>query len=231
MSNGNAVSEGLFKKLPYDTLKDLTPVSTLGFFDLGVFVENGSRFSTLQQLLQYAKAQPDALKVGTIAVGSTQHLASQLFQSMAGVDMLDVPYRGSPAVLLALRRGEIDVALEILGPMLPHVKSGVVRVLALTGDRPNPALPSAPTVRQAGPADYSVSSWNAIAVPTGTPPALVARLNEAAQKALASPEVRAKLESLGVRVQGSTPEQAHTLVASEIKRWAQVIRAAKIEPQ
>ena len=231
MSNGNAVSEGLFKKLPYDTLKDLTPVSTLGFFDLGVFVENGSRFSTLQQLLQYAKAQPDALKVGTIAVGSTQHLASQLFQSMAGVDMLDVPYRGSPAVLLALRRGEIDVALEILGPMLPHVKSGVVRVLALTGDRPNPALPSAPTVRQAGPADYSVSSWNAIAVPTGTPPALVARLNEAAQKALASPEVRAKLESLGVRVQGSTPEQAHTLVASEIKRLAQVIRAAKIEPQ
>jgi tripartite-type tricarboxylate transporter receptor subunit TctC len=231
MSNGNAVSEGLFKKLPYDTMKDLTPVSTLGFFDLGVFVGNDSRFSTLQDLLQYAKVHPDALKVGTIAVGSTQHLASQLFQSKAGIDMLDVPYRGSPAVLLALRRGEIDVALEILGPMLPQVKTGAVRVLALTGDRPNPALPSAPTVQQAGTPGYSVSSWNAIAVPAGTPPALVARLNEAAQKALASPEVRAKLEPLGVRMQGSTPAQAHALVASEIRRWAEVIRAAKIEPQ
>ena len=231
MSNGNAVSEGLFKKLPYDTVKDLTPVSTLGFFDLGVFVSADSRFKSLKDLLSHAKQHPGELKMGTIAVGSTQHLAAQLFQTQAGIDMIPVPYKGSPAVLLALRGGEVDVGVEILAPMLGQVKSGAVRVLAVTGDRANPALPSTPTVQQSGVANYNVSSWNAIAVPTGTPPAIVQRLHQAVQQALATPAVRAALEAQGVRVQGSTPAEAQALVASEIKRWGAVIRAAKIEPQ
>lgn len=231
MSNGNAVSEGLFKKLPYDTLKDLAPVSTLGFFDLGVFVPTNSRFKSLKDLLQYAKQRPGELKMGTIAVGSTQHLAGQLFQTMAGVDMIPVPYKGSPAVLLALRGGEVDVGVEILAPMLPQVKGGALRVLAVTGDRPNPALAATPTVQQSEVPGYNVSSWNAIAVPAGTPPAVVQRLHQAVQQALATPSVRTSLEQSGVRVQGSTPAEAQALVSSEIKRWGAVIRAAKIEPQ
>ncbi|HUG24904.1 Bug family tripartite tricarboxylate transporter substrate binding protein [Piscinibacter sp.] len=231
MTNSNAVSVGLFKKLPYDTVKDLVPVSTLGYFDLGVFVSGGSRFASLRDVLQYAKEHPGRLNVGTIAVGSTQHLAGRLFQSVAGIDMLAVPYKGSPAVLVALRSGEIDVALEIVGPMVPQVTSGAVRLLAVTGDRPNPALPSAPTVHQAGLPGYNVASWNAIAAPAGTPAPVVERLNQAVREALASPSVRSRLEPLGVRLQPSTPAEAQALVVNEIKRWGDVIRAAKIEPQ
>jgi len=231
MSNSNALSVGLFKKLPYDTVKDLAPVSTLGFFDLGVFVPSGSRFASLRDVLLYAKEHPGQLKVGTIAVGTTQHLAAQLFQSMAGVEVLTVPYKGSPAVLVALRSGEVDVALEIVGPMVPQVKSGAVRLLAVTGDRPNPALPSVPTAQQAGLPGYNVASWNAIAAPAATPAPVMERLNQAVQQALASPSVRSRLEPLGVRLQPSTPAQAQALVVNEIKRWGDVIRAAKIEPQ
>jgi len=231
MSNSNAVSVGLFKKLPYDTVKDPVPVSTLGFFDLGIFVPSGSRFASLRDVLLYAKEHPGELKVGTISVGTTQHLAAQLFQSVAGVELLTVPYKGTGAVVVALRSGEIDVGLEIVGPMVPQVNSAAIRLLAVTGDRPNPALPSAPTAQQAGLPGYNVASWNAIAAPAGTPPAVMERLNQAVQQALASPKVRSALEPLGVRLQASSPAQAQALVAAEIKRWGDVIRAAKIKPQ
>lgn len=231
MSNGNAVSVGLFKKLPYDTLKDLSPVSTLGFFDLAAFVPANSRFSTLQQALQHAQAHPGKLTVGTIAVGSTQHLAAKLFETVVGADFLTVPYKGSPAVMSALRSGEIDLALEIVGPMLPQVSAGAVRALAVTGAQRNPALPEVPTMQQAGIAGYNVSSWNAIAAPAGTPSAIIERLNRSIRTALATPATAAKLEKLGMRLQAGSPEQTQTLLASEIKRWGEVITKAKIEAE
>ena len=150
---------------------------------------------------------------------------------MAGLEVLTVPYKGTGAVVVALRSSEIDVGLEIVGPMVPQVKSNAIRLLAVTGDRPNPALPSAPTAQQAGLPGYNVASWNAIAVPAGTPAPVMERLNQAAQEALASPKVRSALEPLGVRLQASTPAQAQALVIAEIKRWGEVIRAAKIQPQ
>lgn len=231
MSNGNAVSVGLFRKLPYDTQKDLVPVSTLGYFDLGVFVASNSRFASLQEVVAFAKANPGRLNVGTIAVGSTQHLSAKLFETVAGVQMLLVPYKGSPAVLTALRAGEIDVAFEIIGPMLPHVQAGVVKTLAVTGDRRNPALPQAPTAIESGVPGYSVASWNALAVPAGTPAEVVETLNRAAREAVASPAVKDKLGRLGMRVAASTPAEASELLEREIKRWGEVMRAAGIEPQ
>ena len=139
MSNGNAVSVGLFKKLPYDTLRDFAPITTLGFFDIGVFVAAPSKFATLRDLVAFAKANPGKLNVGSIAPGSTQHLSAKLFETVAGMDALVVPYKGSPAVLTALRAGEIDVAFEIVGPMLAQVAAGVVKALA-GGRRAQPGL-------------------------------------------------------------------------------------------
>jgi tripartite-type tricarboxylate transporter receptor subunit TctC len=121
MSNGNAVSVGLFRKLPYDTVKDFAPVSTLGFFDIGIFVRRQLALRDAADALAFAKANPGKLNVGTIAPGSTQHLSAKLFETVAGVDALVVPYKGSPAVLTALRSGEIDLAFEVLGPMVPQV--------------------------------------------------------------------------------------------------------------
>ena len=121
MSNANAVSTGLFRKLPFDIVKDFAPITTLGFFDLGVFVAADSRFRSLNDLVAHAKANPGKLTIGSISVGSTQQLAAELFKTKAGIDALIVPYKGTPAVLTALRAGEIDVAFEILGPMLPQL--------------------------------------------------------------------------------------------------------------
>ena len=190
ISNGNAISVGLFKKLPYDTLKDFAPITTLGYFDIGVFVPATSRFATLRDAVAFAKANPGKLNVGTIAVGSTQQLAAKLFETVAGVDMLVVPYKGSPAVLTALRAGEIDVAFEIVGPMVAQVAAGFVKVLAVSSDKRNPALPDIPTVAQAGVAGYNVASWNGLAAPAGTPPAVIEALNKAAMRPSQLPRCR-----------------------------------------
>ena len=231
MSNSNAVSEGLFKKLPFDSTRDFAPVGMLGVFDLAAFVDNGSRFKSLAEVIAYAKANPGKLTIGTISVGSTQHLSAELFKTAAGIDAVIVPYKGSGAVLTALRAGEIDVGFEILGPFLSQVTGHTLRALAVTSDERFPALPDVPTVQQAGVRGYDVASWNALAVPAKTPAAVIERLNKAANDALKTPEVRQQLQKLGVRPQGGTPEQMRTLLASEIKRWSAVIAAAKLEKQ
>ncbi len=231
VSNGHAVSAGLFRKLPYDPVKDFAPVSTLGFFDLGLFVGSGSPHASLKDLLAHARAKPGALNLGTIAVGSTQHLAAKLFETVAGIDVTLVPYKGSPAVLTALRSGEIDLAVEILGPMLPQVQAGAVRVLAVSSGRRNPALPDVPTVIQAGVAGYDVASWNGLAAPAGTPPAVIETLNRAVREAVASPAVADRLGKAGMRVAASSPAELQTLLVQEIARWGEVIRRAKIEPE
>jgi tripartite-type tricarboxylate transporter receptor subunit TctC len=231
MSNGNAVSVGLFKKLPYDTKKDFVGVSTLGYFDLGFFVGSGSKFATLNDVVAFAKANQGKLNVGTIAAGSTQHLAARMFETVAGLDVAFIPYKGSPAVLTALRAGEIDIAVEILGPMLPQVQAGLVKALAVSSDKRNPALPEVPTAIEAGVAGYNVASWNALAAPAGTPPAVIEVLNRAAREAIAAPAVRDKLAKLGMRVAASSPAELERLLAGEIERWGAVIRAAKIEPE
>jgi tripartite-type tricarboxylate transporter receptor subunit TctC len=142
-----------------------------------------------------------------------------------------VPYKGSPAVVTALRAGEIDLAFEIVGPMVPQVAAGAVKALAVSSDRRNPALPDVPTVAQAGVAGYNVASWNALAAPAGTPPEVIATLNRAAREAVSSPAVQDRLGKLGMRLGSSSPAELQALLAGEIQRWGAVIRAAKIEPE
>ncbi|MCU0919706.1 MAG: tripartite tricarboxylate transporter substrate binding protein [Burkholderiaceae bacterium] len=231
MSNANAVSAGLFRKLPFDVQKDFAPVGLLGVFDLALFVAEGSRFRSVRELLDEAKAKPGKLTIATIAVGSTQNLSAELFKSRSGADVLIVPYKGTPAVLTALRAGEVDAAFEILGPMLPQLQARAVRALAVTSDQRFQALPEVPTMMQAGVANYDVASWNALAAPARTPQAVIDKLNAAANEALKTPAVRDKLLALGVRPQGGTPQQLSALLASEIRHWGEVIRAAKIEPE
>jgi tripartite-type tricarboxylate transporter receptor subunit TctC len=231
MSNSNALSVSLFKKLPYDTVRDFAPVSLLGFFDIGLFVASGSRFTQLKDLMAYAKANPGKLTIATISAGSTQHLAAEMFKREAGIDALVVPYKGTPAVVSALRGGEADVAFEILAPMLGQVRGGVVKALAVSGNQRNPALPQVPTVQEAGVPRYAVASWNALAAPAGTPAAVVERLNQAAREAVAVPAVQKRLGELGVRLAAGSPAQMAELLKSEIARWGTVIKAAGIQPE
>ncbi|MDQ2733691.1 MAG: tripartite tricarboxylate transporter substrate binding protein [Pseudomonadota bacterium] len=231
MSNANAISVSLFRKLPFDPVADFVPISTLAYFDLGVFVASGSRFRSLEEVVAQAKAHPGRLTIGSITAGSTQHLAAELFKAKAGVDMVIVPYKGTPAVLTALRAGEIDLAFEILGPMLSQTRAGVIRTLAVTSSRRFPALPQVPTVIEAGVPGYEVASWNALAAPRGTPASVIERLNRAATQAIAEPQVRESLQALGVRAASSSPQQLASLLLRQIGSWGDVIRAAKLQPQ
>jgi tripartite-type tricarboxylate transporter receptor subunit TctC len=233
MSNANAVSAGLFKKLPYEPVKAFTPVGTLGYFDLALFVANSSPLKTVQDVVARAKAQPGQLTIGTIAVGSTQNLAAELFKTTAGIDALVVPYNGTPALQTALLSGQIDVGFEVLSPMLSHLAAGPkgLRALAVTTERRFTGLTNVPTVQESGVANYKVASWNGLAAPAGTPPQVIETLNAAIRDAVNKPDVQQRLQALGVRVQASTPAELAQLLSSEIQRWQQVIVSAKIPRQ
>ncbi|CAN7711540.1 tripartite tricarboxylate transporter substrate binding protein [Variovorax sp. LjRoot84] len=231
MSNANAVSAGLFKQLPFDTVKDFAPVSTLGYFDMAVVTAADSKFKTMQELLTYAKAHPGTVNIGTINVGSTQHLAAELLKRSTGIDAQVIPFNGSPALITALRGGQIDAGVEILAPILGQISGKSLRAIAVMGAKRSFALPETPTVAESGAPNFKVASWNAFAVPAKTPPAIVARLNKEVNAALAAPEIKERLRQLGVEAQGSTPQQQAELLRDEIQRWSEVIRLAGIPKQ
>ena len=228
MSNGTAVSAGLFKALPFDPVKDFATVSTLGFFDIALIAGTESRFKTLAELIAFGRANPGKLNIGTINIGSTQNLAGELFKSSAGIDAQIVPFKGTPPVITALRGGEVDLAVEILGPVMSQISAKAVRVLAVMGEKRFDGLPDVPTVRETGIANFNVASWNALAAPAKTPRDVIARLNKEVAAAVNSPAVRQRLKELGVDARAGTPEQLDDLLVSEIKRWTEVINRAKI---
>ena len=228
MSNGTAVSAGLFKSLSFDAQKDFAPIITLGFFDIAVLAAANSRFKSMQEMLAYAKANPGKLNIATINIGSTQHLAAELLKTSAGVDFQVVPFNGSPAVLTALRGGQVDAAVEILGPMMSQISSKAVRPLAVMGAKRTSLLAEVPTVAESGVRGFEVASWNALAAPARTPSAVIALLNREANKALGNPELRKQLADLSVSPAGGTPEQLRDLLASEVRRWSDVITRANV---
>ncbi len=233
MSNGTAVSEGMFSKLPFDARKDFAPISLLGTFDIAVVVADNSRFRTLADLLAHAKANPGKLNIATVAVGSTQNLAAELFKTTAGIDAQVVPFNGTPAVITALRGGEVDAAVEILAPVKAQIAAKALRALATFGEARATGMGDVPTAAESGGAlaRLHVSSWNALAAPAKTPPAVISRLNSELRAALASPELKKRLADLNVDARWSTPEQLASLLAGEIKRWSEVIVRAKIPRQ
>jgi tripartite-type tricarboxylate transporter receptor subunit TctC len=231
MSNGTAVSAGLFKTLPFDTLRDFAPISTLGSFDIAVIVPAESKFNTLTDLLAFAKTNPGKLNIGSINIGSTQNLAAELFKTTSGMDAQIVPFNGTPAVITALRGGQIDAALEILGPVMSQINAKALRALVVTGEKRAEVLPNVPTAKESGLPGFVASSWNALAAPAKTPKEVIARLNKEVLAALNSPDVKKRLQDLNVQAHPSSPEQAAELLATETKRWGEVITRAKIPKQ
>lgn len=231
ISSGTAVSESLFKSLPFDTVKDFIPVAPLAALDLVIVSAEGGKFKTLGDLIAYAKANPGKLNIGTPNIGTTQNLAAELFKSATGLDIQIVPFNGTPPVINALRGGQIDAGLDILGPLLSQIKGNALRPLAVTGAKRSKALPDVPTAKEAGVVNYVAASWNGLAVPAGTPKDVVARLNKEINAALNDPAVHKRLEELNLDPQPGTPEQAAALLHNDIKRWGEVITRAKIGKQ
>lgn len=231
MSNASAVSATLFKSLPYDTVRDFMPISTLGFFDIGLVVAAESRFRTLADVLAYARANPGRLNVGSINIGSTQNLAAELFKTLSGLDMQIVPFNGTPAVVHALRGGQIDVAVEILAPIMGQIRGGALRALLVADAERSALLPQVPTSREAGLPQFLVSSWNALAVPAATPRAVVERLHREIVAAVQDPEVQQRLRELNIEPRTQTPQRTAEFLQEEIRRWGEVIVRANIPRQ
>lgn len=233
MSNGTAVSAGLFRKLPFDAQKDFAPISLIGTFDIAILVAENSPLRTLGDLLAQARAKPAKLNIATVAVGSTQNLAAELFKTSAGIDVQVVPFNGTPAVITALRSGEVDAAVEILGPVKTQIAAKALRPLAVLGDKRPVDMKDVPTAAESGGslAGMNVASWNALAAPAGTPREVIVRINRELQALLMQPEMKKRLADLNVDARGSTPEQLAGLLSSEIKRWSDVIARAKIPRQ
>jgi tripartite-type tricarboxylate transporter receptor subunit TctC len=231
ISSGSAVSAALFKSLPFDTVKDFTPVSKLASFDLVIAVADSGRFKNLSDLIAYARANPGKLNIGTPQIGTTQNLAAELFVSSAGLTAQIVPFNGTPPVITALRGGEIDAMVEILGPLMPQIQSKALRPVALLSEKRSPVLPDVPAIKEAGGnlSQFNVSSWNGLSVPAKTPRDVVQRLSRELQAILAMPEVKKRLLELSLDAQGSTPEQASELLSQDIRRWTEVIAKSKIE--
>ncbi len=232
MSNGTAVSAGLFKSLPFNPRTDFAPVSLLGLFDMAVVVPENSPFKTLSELISFGRANPGKLNIGTINIGSTQNLAAELLRTQANLIAQIVPYNGTPAVINALRGGQVDAAVEILGPMKPQINAKAVRLLGVMGESRPKDLPQTPTVRELqGLSSFNVSSWNALAAPAKTPKAVVDRLSQELAKILAQPDMVQRLAGFNVQAKSSTPAQLAQLLDSDIQRWSAVIAKAGIAHQ
>ena len=231
LSNGTAVSVSLFKKLPFDPLRDFEPISSLGFFDFVFATGAGSEFKTLADFIAAAKAKPGALNVGTINIGSTQNLSAELFKTAAGIDFTIIPYRATPEIQVSLLQGDIALMIDSYSSIKGNLADNRFRALASSGPVRSDSTPDVATVRESGVADYDVVSWNALFAPAGTPPEIINKLNGALRDILADAEVKKRLIELGIEAKASTPQEISARLTSDIDKWQKVIEKAGIQKQ
>jgi tripartite-type tricarboxylate transporter receptor subunit TctC len=212
-------------------LRDFAPISSIATFSAVLLVNPDSPVKSVKDLMATARASPGKLNVGTIQIGATQHLSSELFKSMAGLDWVHVPYTNTGLLLTGLRGNGVQVAFEFIAPVVGMVKAGQFRALAVSTRTRFTGLPDIPTVHESGLPGYEVMSWNGLAAPAGTPKAVIGRLNKAIVEALALPDVKQRFQELAVDPRPDTPEGFRKLVAAEITKWRSVIEKAGIPRQ
>jgi tripartite-type tricarboxylate transporter receptor subunit TctC len=231
VTNGTSISAAIYKALPFDPVKEFATISTIGAFDL-VFATNvDSEFKTMQDFMKAAREQPGKLNVGTINVGGTQNLAAELLKSSAGLNVQIIPYRGTPDVIVALLRNDVQLMVDFYAPMKPTLEDKKMRAVATTGPQRSPFFTDVPTVAEAGVAGYEVTSWNGLFAPAGTPAEIIGLLNKTIREIVATPEVKQRYADLGIEAKASTPEELKARLGRDIGKWAAVIERAGIPKQ
>ena len=231
VASSHAINPSMFKTLPYDTVKSFEPVILTHVVPLMLVVTNSLPPKTVAELIAYGKAKPGELTFASSGPGGAPHMSGELFKSMAKVDMLHVPYKGSTAAHADLLSGRTSVMFDTVAAINPHVKAGSVRALAVTTAKRSAAAPDVPTMAEAGLKGYETSTWGGILAPAGTPKDVVAKLNAEMNKALASPEVRQKMLGAGIEPAGGSPRDFADFMQSEIAKWSDVAKAAGIQPE
>jgi tripartite-type tricarboxylate transporter receptor subunit TctC len=226
-----AVNHALFKKLNFDPVNDIVPITLIERGPLALLVRVDSPWKTVQDLVKAAKAQPGKLSYASGGLGGTHHLSAALFEHVAGIDMIHVPYKSGSAGANDLMGGQVQLMFEQMYSAMPSIQTGKVRALAVTARKRNQLLPDVPTMAEQGFPEVEVLNWQGLVGPKGLPPELIATLGQACNKALAEPEVREKITGQGNEVMGGTPEQFAALIRAESPRWGKVVRDARITPE
>ncbi len=231
-SSGNiATTQALYKKISYDPVRDFTTVILMAETPYIVVVNPSLPVKTVSELIKFAKEHPGRLNYASSGNGSTPHLAGELFKSMAGIDVVHVPYKGSPPSLTSLVSGETMFQITGMPSSWPHVEAGRMRVLAVASAKRLTSAPDLPTVSESGLSGYEANSWAGMLAPTGTPRPIIDKLNREVTRILKTPEVEKQLLKFGFEVLGSSPEQFGAYLKSEIAKWSKVIREANVKQQ
>jgi tripartite-type tricarboxylate transporter receptor subunit TctC len=224
--SSHAINPALSAKLPFDPLKDFTPISLVASIPFAMIVHPSVPARSVRELVALAKAKPGELNYSSAGGGTSNHLAGELLKSMAGIDIVHVPYKGSAPALNDLIAGQVSLMFDLVLTAAPHIKSGAVRGLAVTGAQRSAVLPELPTVAESGISDYEVSAWFGIFAPAGVPQAAVRRLNAEFVRAMQQPDLKQRLASQGADALTSTPEEFSDYLRAEIDKWAKVVRAS-----
>ncbi|MDI1265047.1 MAG: tripartite tricarboxylate transporter substrate binding protein [bacterium] len=225
----HAVNATLNPKLPYDTQKDLTYVSLMSSAPLIMIAHPSLPANNIKELIALAKAKPGELNFASSGVGAAAHLTMEMFKSRTGIDMQHIPYKGTAGALQDIVGGRINVMFDIVGPLMPQVRSGNAKAIAVTAKERIPAAPDVPTMAEQGVPDFVSGTWAGIIAPAGLPKEIVERVSAEAKKALADPAMKEKLAEQGIVAVGSTPEEFRVFVDEEILRWRKVITDANIK--
>lgn len=226
-----SVNAALFKSMPFNPKTDVLPVVLIERGPLVLMVNPKSPYKSVKDVVDAAKTKPGTLSAANGGIGGSHHLSAELFKQSAGIDVISVAYKGGAPAATDLMAGNVDMMFEQMYAAAPSIASGKLRPLAMTGSKRLALYPEIPTFAEVGFPKVEVLNWQGIIVPKGTPPAIIAKLNEAVNRALKDPDMREKITSQGNEVAGGTPQEFAALIASESEKWSRVVREAKIKPE
>ena len=224
-----AITPHYYRKLPYDPLKDFAPINLIAGAGYILVVHPSLPANTVKEFIALAKAKPGALNFSSAGNGSALHLTAELFRSMAGIDMVHVPYKGAAPALADLLSGQIQTTFNPASVVLPHIKSGRVRGLGVTSAKRSQLAPELPTIAEAGVPGYEATGWYGVLAPANMPPAIITRLSRELTHALADKDVKDRFSATGVEPIGTTPQQFAEFIRNEYGKWGKVVRAASVK--
>jgi len=229
--SGHTVNASMYKKLPFDSIRDFTPITLVGSGPLVLAVHPSLPAKNVKELIALAKARPGQLTYVSSGVGASGHLAGALFDSMTGTQMVHVPYKGMSLAVSDLMGGQVSMTFGTSLSVIPHVRTGRLRALATTGAQRSPALPDLPTIAESGLPGYEASLWYGFVGPARMPPEIVQRLNTEIAAILALPDTREKLASQGVDARSTTPEEFARILTADVARWAKVVQKLGLQAE